>query len=179
MTCKIYPIRYYQDMNQVRQLRTQLGLTQQDLAKQAGTSQATIALYETGAKSPTLSTLHRIAKTLGLEVIIHYVPSFTREDYRSLAYHQRVVSHLQKDFVSVKKQAKKNLVKMKKLHPDAKALFNVWRLWLTLPREELSARILDPGMWARDMRQVSPFAGILSPKERVQVIREFQKTYPQ
>ncbi len=164
-------------MNSIRLLRTQLGLTQKLLAKKAGTSQATIAHYESGNKSPTLSTLERLAKSLGLEAVVNYVPPLTREDHRSLAYHQAIVIRLKQSFDLIINRAKQNLKKMRKNHPDAEALFDLWQHWLDLPEENLISRVLDPGVLARDMRQVSPFAGTLSPKERFQILQDFRKDY--
>ena len=69
-------------MNAVRELRRKAGLTQTELARMAGTSQPTIAAYEAGRKSPTLQTLSRIARAVGLEAMVSFVPVMTREDRR-------------------------------------------------------------------------------------------------
>src|SRR5436190_15440 len=123
-------------MNSISLLRAQLELTQQVLAEKGGTSQATIALYESGRKSPTFSTLQRLARSFGLEAVVNYVPPLTREDYRSLAYHQVVVARLRQNFDSTIERAKRNLKKMMKKHPGVIALFDLWQGWLDLPREE-------------------------------------------
>lgn len=68
-------------------------------------------------------------------------------------------------------------MKMNEDHPEAKPLFDRWRVWLDLPAEELISRMLDPGMTTREMRQVSPFAGLLGPKDRVQILKRFRKEY--
>jgi transcriptional regulator with XRE-family HTH domain len=162
-------------MNPIRLLRKQVGITQEDLAKKAGTSQPTIALYEAGAKSPTLATLQKLASSLGLELCVTYIPPLTREDRRSLAYHRAIVTSLRKDSGSAIKQAKRTLNRMTGAHPGAKALFDRWRLWLDFPVEELISRLLDPGLVAREMRQVSPFAGLLEPHERFKILKEFQR----
>lgn len=41
-----------------------------------------------------------------------------------------------------------------------------WEQLLSLPLEEICARLVDPGEGALAIRQVSPFAGVLSPRER-------------
>ena len=162
-------------MGIVRQLRLQMGVTQAFLAKMAGTSQATIAQYESEKKSPTLLTLQRMARAMGRELFVSYVPPLTREDRRSLAYHQVITQRLRHDFDSILRRAKKNLVKMKSRSPGAKLLFDLWGDWLELPPEELSLRLLDASMISRDMRQVSPFSGVLTPKERFQILKQFHK----
>ncbi|MBI2343832.1 MAG: helix-turn-helix transcriptional regulator [Deltaproteobacteria bacterium] len=162
-------------MNVVRLLRSQSGVTQQTLAERAGTSQPTIALYESGGKSPTVATVQRLAAALGLELVVTYTPRMTREDRRSLAYHRVVAEKLRRDPVVGLKRAKETLEKMHREHPGTEALCKRWRMWLALPTEELLARLLDPGVPAREMRQVTPFAGVLTPKERAQILRQFRK----
>ncbi|HEC12970.1 MAG TPA: XRE family transcriptional regulator [Acidiferrobacteraceae bacterium] len=164
-------------MNVIRLLRTQAGLTQQELAARAGTSQPAIASYESAAKSPTLATLQRLAFSVGLDLAVTFVPHLTREDHRSLAYHRVIAEKLSQNSISTLKQAKRNLSRLGRLHPGAKPLFTQWHLWLALPIEELKSKILDPGIAARDMRQVSPFSGLLQPQERVQIIKQFRKEY--
>lgn len=170
----LYLIGYTRQMNPIRKLRTEAGVTQSALAVRAGTSQPTIALYESGAKSPTLATLQRLADSLGLELAVTYVPRMTREDRRSLAYHSAVAGILKQDPSFALARAKASLEKAEELHPDARNLWHRWRRWLRLPIHELVANLLDPGMEARDMRQVSPFAGILGASERARILREFR-----
>jgi transcriptional regulator with XRE-family HTH domain len=50
--------------------RKESGLTQRDLARRAGTSQAAIAAYEAGKRSPTLDTLARIVRAAGKDLRI-------------------------------------------------------------------------------------------------------------
>lgn len=47
------------------QLRSERGLSQNDLAKISGISKNSQSLIETGAASPTISTLWRLAQGLG------------------------------------------------------------------------------------------------------------------
>ncbi|HEX5036190.1 MAG TPA: helix-turn-helix transcriptional regulator [bacterium] len=164
-------------MNPIYLLRSQTGVTQQALAARAGTSQPTIALYESGAKSPTIATLGRLASSLGLELVVAYAPRMTREDQRSLTYHGAVAEVLRRDPVSAVRRAKRSLGKMSKDHPGAKPLFDRWSVWLDLPLQELISRMLDPGMTAREMRQVTPFAGLLAPQDRVRILKRFRKEY--
>ena len=46
-------------------LRRESGLTQAEVARRAGTSQAAIARYESGVSSPAVSTLERVMKAMG------------------------------------------------------------------------------------------------------------------
>lgn len=52
----------------IRMARRQAGLTQQTLAKRAGTSQAAVSAYESGRRSPSVDTLCRLLAGAGFEV---------------------------------------------------------------------------------------------------------------
>jgi transcriptional regulator with XRE-family HTH domain len=67
-------------MNVVRELRYQAGLTQELLAKAAGTHSQTISLYEVGRTSPTWRMLLRLADAVGLELIVSFAPKQTATD---------------------------------------------------------------------------------------------------
>jgi len=164
-------------VNIIRQLRKQSGTTQSRLAECAGTSQPTIAAYESGRKSPTWHTVNRLAQAVDLEIWVSFVPRFTREDLRSIAYHDAIVAKLDADPFGVIGHAKRNVSRLKQLHPDARQLLDRWERWLDLPVDELRAHMLDPSLTARDMRQVSPFSGILCAAERLRVIKDFQERW--
>jgi transcriptional regulator with XRE-family HTH domain len=50
---------------QLRRARRRAGLTQAELARRAGTSQATVSAYEGAAKQPSLATLTRLLGATG------------------------------------------------------------------------------------------------------------------
>lgn len=162
-------------MEPIRLLRSLTNLTQGAFAAQAGTSQPTIALYESGRKSPTLSTVRRLAAAVGFEPVISYVPQMTREDRRSLAYHRAVVEILRRDDPAALRRARQTLQRLRAQHPGARMLLDRWSQWLRCPIPALIVHVLDPGVEAREMRQVSPFAGILPPEERVRLLRDFRR----
>lgn len=157
--------------NPVRLLRLYARLTQKQLAQIAGTSQPTIADYEAGRKSPTLETLTRLAGSLSLELSVSYAPKLTREDRRSLEYHRVVMTKLNDEPDRILAKARTHLASLISQHPDALTLLSLWRQWLDLPRGDLVNCCLDAGLLAREMRQVTPFAGVLSAKERVAVLK--------
>jgi transcriptional regulator with XRE-family HTH domain len=150
-------------------------VTQKKLALLAGTSQPAIASYEAGAKSPTLETMDRLARSLGLETTIQFVSPLTREDRRSLAYHSAVVEKLRNSPREAVAKARENLATLRRKHPDARPLLDRWGQWLDLPLEDLVSLCLDPGLLARDMRQVTPFAGLLGGRERSEILRKFRQ----
>lgn len=161
-------------MNVIRQLRDQVQVTQARLAAMVGTSQSTIAAYESGSKSPTLRTVHRLAVALGLVPDIRFVATLTREDRRSLAYHQVIAERLRRNPGQIVEKARRNLKGLQTLHPHAAHLLSLWAAWLDLPSTMLTEEIMGTSELARDMRQVSPFSGVLSAAERRRVLAGFR-----
>ncbi|MEN8115013.1 MAG: helix-turn-helix transcriptional regulator [Actinomycetota bacterium] len=162
-------------MSVIRELRLTAGLTQAELAHAAGTSQPTIAAYESGRKSPTLRTLTRIARAVGLETVVNFTPAMTREDRRSLALHRAIARRLVEDPATTLDRAHRTLALMTEHNPHAEDLLAEWRDILTLPVDVIVAAMLDPGQRARDLRKVTPFAGVLTPEQRSQVYRDFTR----
>jgi transcriptional regulator with XRE-family HTH domain len=54
----------------IARARIEAGLTQAKLARRAGTSQAMVARYETGAASPTVAALQRLLRAAGCELVL-------------------------------------------------------------------------------------------------------------
>lgn len=160
-------------MNPVRKLREATGLTQQQLAEAASTSQSTVAAYERGRKSPTWRTMTRLAEAAGCHVDVRYCAPLTREDRRSLALHDAVAVRLREQPDVVLARARASLARMRSLHPAARQLLDEWRVLLRRPLDALIPVFNDPSPWARELRHVTPFTGILSAPERARVYRDF------
>lgn len=163
-------------MNPIRTLRRRAGLTQAALAQAAGTSQPTIAAYEGGGRSPTLRTLEQLAAAAGLETAVDFVPPLTREDRRSLALHQAIAERLAREPGRVLAQARRTLSRMQAASPGTSPLLREWAVLLDRPVPALLPVLTDPGSWARELRQVTPFAGVLSARERAAVYRSAATT---
>ena len=102
----------------------------------------------------------------------------TREDRRSLAFHHAVAQKLRAEPEWVLRRARRHLDKLaaQNLHPYAVQLLARWDDWLQLPVEDLAKAITTMDDWlARDLRQMSPFAGILTANERRLVLAEFRR----
>jgi transcriptional regulator with XRE-family HTH domain len=164
-----------QTMSVILDLRRQAGLTQAELARVAGTSQPTIAAYESGRKSPMLNTLSRIARAAGLEAVVIFPPAMTREDRRSLALHRAIADHLTADPANTLDHARHNLTVMRDRNPLADELLTEWDNILTRPVDAIVNAMLDASQRARDLRKVTPFAGVLGPEERARIYREFAR----
>jgi transcriptional regulator with XRE-family HTH domain len=160
-------------MNWARTLRRRAGLTQAELGRAAGSSQPAIAAYEAGRKSPTLGTLERLARSAGLIVEVRYHPPLTREDRRSLELHRAIASRLREDPAPVLEQARRNVDRMLARATAPSQALREWSVLLDRPLEALLAVLTDPDPWARELRHVTPFAGVLPAAERTRVYRTF------
>ncbi len=59
---------------EIREARRRAGLTQAELARRSGTSQATLSAYENGRKEPSVSTLTRILGAAGAQLTVEPGP---------------------------------------------------------------------------------------------------------
>lgn len=162
-------------MTTIRSLRALAGVTQAELARAAGTSQPTISAYEAGRKSPTMDTVQRLASSVGLEASIDFQPPMTREDRRSLVLHRVIARRLLQDPEGVLAKARLNVSTMMGRHGGDVQLLREWRVVLDRSPLELAAMLVETSPWAREMRHVTPFAGVLSGAERATVYSAFRK----
>lgn len=165
--------RIYSSMNPVHLLRRTAGRTQQNLAKLAGTSQSAIAAYEGDRKSPTWRTVERLAWAAGFVAEVRFMRPLTREERRSLLLHEAVAARLCTAPEAGLARAHASLARMHALHPGARPLLDEWQYLLRRPLDALLPVLTDPMPWARELRHVTPFTGILSASERAQVYRAF------
>lgn len=160
-------------MNTVLALRELVGMTQVALARAGGTSQPAIAAYEANRKSPTIGTLRRLARGVGLEAAVGYFPPLTREDRRSLGLHRAIAKRLRATPDAVLAQARHCLANMMARQEELSLPLREWSVLLDRPVEALLPLLTDPDPWARELRHVTPFAGVLTAAERAEVYREF------
>lgn len=66
--------------NLIRLARHDAGLSQRELARRAGTSQATLSAYEAGRKSPSFETLVRVVRAAGQDLRVQVVPYDDHDD---------------------------------------------------------------------------------------------------
>lgn len=90
---------------------------------------------------------------------------------RSIAMHRAIAERLQRD-PSVLHRAVARVERWLREGSVAAPYAEAWAEWLRLPVAELAQRLVDPGERARAMRQASPFAGALDPRERWRIRRE-------
>jgi DNA-binding XRE family transcriptional regulator len=169
-----YPIRYIHFVNPIKVIRVVAGETQARLARAAGTSQPTIAAYESETKSPTWRTVRSIAEAAGLACYPSVGPPMSREEARSVALHQEIAGVLGSDPERVLRLARMNVARMRAANPNAAILLDEWNRILDIPVQFVVSRMLDPSEHGRELRQVSPFAGVLDARQRAAVYRAFR-----
>jgi transcriptional regulator with XRE-family HTH domain len=160
-------------VNPTRILRAVLGASQTQLAAIAGTSQPAVAAYESEAKSPTWRTIRRMAEASGVECYPWVGRGMTRDQRRSVALHVAIAAELAARPAEVMKSARRNVMVMRGAAPGAEALLAEWERILDLPPVLVASRMLDPSEHGRDLRQVTPFSGVLSARARADVYRAF------
>lgn len=149
------------------------GLSQRQLAERAGTSGATVAAYESGVKEPRLSTLARLVEAAGGRLVVDvevpapvHVPAMTREDRRNLALHRAVAARLVRNPRDVMAKARANLSTLRAAHPEPNPWLDEWARLLTGPPTAVVRALVSTDPASRELRQNSPFAGVLSAAER-------------
>lgn len=98
----------------------------------------------------------------------------TREERRSLAYHRALVARLEAEPDAVLARARAHLARLAELHPHCRGLLQSWGEWLDRDLSALVELMLAEDQRACDLRQLSPFAGVLDARERAAVLRRFQ-----
>lgn len=99
---------------------------------------------------------------------LHYLA-----EERSLAYHREVASRL----LSTPALVEQARARVQGWLLEQRSTYYAQR-WLELlegPIEDLMDHLRDPGEEARALRQATPFAGLLSPKERWALWREVRE----
>jgi len=100
-----------------------------------------------------------------------------RIDQRSLALHRGIADKLRAD-PSLLAVAHDNLDRWSKERGRSQPYWDAWREILNRPIEEVLALIVEESERMTAMRQASPFAGILTPRERWSVYDRFPPRTP-
>lgn len=101
----------------------------------------------------------------------------TRDQLRSLWLGYAVAGQLVEDPTGVLYKARQNLAKLRQAHTRGQAArwLAEWEQLLDGPIEDIPDVLTSRSERARELRQNSPFAGVLPEDERRQVLTEFRK----
>ena len=100
-----------------------------------------------------------------------------RIDRRSLALHRAIADKLRAD-PSLLTVARDNLDRWSKDRGRSQPYWDAWREILNRPLEEVLAVMVEESEKMTAMRQASPFAGILTPRERWSIYEQFPPRTP-
>jgi transcriptional regulator with XRE-family HTH domain len=158
----------------LREVRLRNGLSVRALAAIAEVSPATIDRLEHERVAPTRS-IDQILASIGCRLVVRAErieeAPLTREDRRSLAFHRAIAQRFLAEPEVVRSKARGNLVVMREANDDGSATgyFDQWEVLLDGPEADLVAVLLRSDEPARALRQVTPFAGVLTPEERSRI----------
>jgi excisionase family DNA binding protein len=101
----------------------------------------------------------------------------TRDQLRSLWLGYAVAGQLVEDPSGVLSKAHENLARLRQVHKRGQAArwLNEWAKLLDGPIEDVLDVLTSRSQRARELRQNTPFAGVLPESERQQVLRQFRK----
>ncbi len=99
-----------------------------------------------------------------------------RIEEQSIWLHRAVADKLRQDAVVLTKARERvaGWLADTSVHPR---YAEAWQAVLALSPEEIVERLNDPGETMRALRQCSPFAGVLSPQERWEILRRFREAH--
>ena len=95
----------------------------------------------------------------------------TRAERRSLAFHRAVADRLDERLVDEARAQVSRWATSGHLHPS---YAEHWRELLAMPIDSIARRIIEDSQEGRDLRQNSPFAGVLNEQERRRIIELVQ-----
>jgi hypothetical protein len=120
---------------------------------------------------------HRRIRRRDLEVFRNRTQRMSRDQRRSLWLNTAVAGRLVADPQEVLTLARHNLGVLQQQHPRGQAArwLGEWQTVLDGPTERILELLTSPTPWAREMRQNSPFSGVLDEEERTRVLTAFQQ----
>lgn len=165
----------------LREARRTAGFSQRELAARARTSGPTVAAYESGRIEPRLSTLRRLLRAAGQRLLVETAPlvPLTREERRSLLLHEAIAEELLARPQESIERARNNLRTMRRADVGGRASpwLDEWERLLGSGDVRTIVEVMtdpdDPN--ARELRQNTPFAGILAPRARWNCYRRFRE----
>ena len=159
----------------IRGARARSGLSQRALAARAGTSGPTVAAYESGTREPLFSTVSRLVGAAGLELCVAASGGDAqrrRRQLRSLALAAATADAVARDPSAARALALQTISRMGDVVGDGngRRWLNEWREVVAAGSARIRATLLDSSEHGDDMRQISPFAGLLGEATRHAVL---------
>jgi hypothetical protein len=114
------------------------------------------------------------------DLLAYSRPQLRREEEQSLWLHHAVAGHLVADPAGVLAQARAGLARRRRAHPDGSAdvWFDRWQEVLDQGPSAVLNMIISRSPLATELRQNTPFGGVLSQDERLKVLEAFRAVRP-
>lgn len=153
-------------------LQRMSGLSGRELARRAGTAHSALIDYAKGRHDPGFSTLERIALAGGYDLVVELRPRLSGPEIRTLEMHRAVATKIESDPESVRALARRNLkvLRAADVAGNSEPYFDAWEDLINGSVARLVNVMTSTDQAARDLRQASPFAGVLTDDERLEVI---------
>lgn len=151
-------------------------LTTGEAALILGTSRQHVADLCDRGDLPFLTTgRHRRVRRGDVESLRLRTQRLTRDQRRSLWLGHAIAGKLVSDPSSMLEVARRNLKQLKRIHArgTARRWINEWEKLLEGPIEGVLEALTSRAPRARELRQNSPFAGVLSEEERARALSGF------
>lgn len=149
-------------------------------ARRLGVSrQHVVNLCDTGRLSCVFVGTHRRIEPLALRAFVASPPTRQpqrREQLASLWLHHAVAGHLVRDPEAVMARARRNLARLSERHPSAQPWIAAWRRTLERGPDAVLQALTSPLPAAAELRQNSPFAGVLTTTERRCVLEALRRS---
>lgn len=145
-----------------------------------------LSRLEAGETQPSVATLQRVFDGLGAELHLELRTSTEtgasagesrREKHRSVWLNRMVVGELTRDPDRAVATARDNIARWRQVHADRSSVLealNRWSAILDEGVEAIVAALTGFSEDAEDLRQNSPFAGVLTTEQRDQALASFR-----
>jgi excisionase family DNA binding protein len=144
-------------------------------ARILGTSrQHVVDLCSRGALRSHGAGRHRRLKRDEVEAMVE--DRRTREERKSLWLHTVVAGRVARDPRGTLERARVNLVRMRAAHGAAAPWLGRWEQLIAAGPERVIRTLVADTPEARELRQNSPFAGVLTDDERLRVLAAFRSS---
>jgi len=153
-------------------------LTTGEAAKILGTSrQHVVDLCRRGDLPFTTTGTHRRVRRADVEALRTRTQRLTRDQLRSLWLGHAIAGRLVAEPRATIEKAKENLEHLRRIHARGagRRWLDEWADLLDGPVEEILGALTSRTSRARELRQNSPFAGVLSAGERERVLQGFNE----
>jgi excisionase family DNA binding protein len=152
-------------------------LTTQQAARLLGCSrQHVVDLCDAGKLPCTRIGVHRRIRRVDLK---GFVPrrDLRREELRSLWLHRAVAGKVVRDPLSAIAHARRNIERFRQIQPRARVWLDEWASILDAGPEAVLEMLTSPSRQAVELRQNTPFVGLLTEDEQRAVLAAFAESH--